>query len=180
MNDQRLIQENKILDTGVKLDARIGLTNTLDLYTGYQFNEVGVSNLEDINNPIYRRFIKKVLRNHALFAEGNYSSKSNKTNLRVGLRANYFEKFNRFILEPRLAFNQQFLDHFSFELLGEMKSQTTTQVIDLQNDFLGVKKGDGYWLMKMTFPLLRAGSFLSACVTRKGVFYLVWIPILNK
>jgi len=140
LNDQRLIQENKILDTGVKLDARIGLTNTLDLFTGYQFNEVGVSNLEDINNPIYRRFIKKVLINHAIFAEGNYSSKSNNTNLTVGLRANYFEKFNRFILEPRLAFNQQFLDHFSFEVLGEMKSQTTTQVIDLQNDFLGVEK----------------------------------------
>ena len=140
LNDQRLIQENKILDTGLKLDARIALSNTLDLFTGYQLFEVGITNLVDINNPTYRRLIKRVLRSHAAFAEGNYSSGSGNTNLRLGLRANYFEKFNRFILEPRLAFNQRFFDHFSFEVLGEMKSQTTTQVIDLQNDFLGVEK----------------------------------------
>ncbi|MCK5704529.1 MAG: TonB-dependent receptor plug domain-containing protein, partial [Cyclobacteriaceae bacterium] len=140
LNDQRLIQENKILDTGLKLDARIALSNTLDLFTGYQLFEVGITNLVDINNPTYRRLIKRVLRSHAAFAEGNYSSGSGNTNLRLGLRANYFEKFNLFILEPRLAFNQRFLGHFSFEVLGEMKSQTTTQVIDLQNDFLGVEK----------------------------------------
>lgn len=140
LNDQRLIQENELVDTGIKIDARFALSNTLDLYTGYQFFEIGISNLEDINNPIYRRLIKRVLRSHAAFAEGNFSSKSGNTNLRLGLRANYYEKFNRFIFEPRMAFNQRFLDYFSIELLGEMKSQSTTQVIDLQNDFLGVEK----------------------------------------
>ncbi len=140
LNDQRLIQENKILDIGLKLDARLALTNTFDLLTGYQFFEVGISNLEEINNPDYRRYIKKVIRSHAFFTEGNYSSKSNDTNIRMGLRGNYFEKFDRFIFEPRLAFSQRFLEHFSIEVLAEIKSQTTTQVIDLQNDFLGVEK----------------------------------------
>jgi len=140
LNDQRLIQENKVLDTGLKLDARIGISNTFDLLTGYQFSEVGITNLEDVNNPVYRKLIKEVLQTHAMFAEGNYTSKSNNTNLRVGVRANYFQKFDRFIFEPRLAFSQRFLRHFYFEVLGEMKSQTTTQVIDLQNDFLGVEK----------------------------------------
>ncbi|MCK5368539.1 MAG: TonB-dependent receptor plug domain-containing protein, partial [Cyclobacteriaceae bacterium] len=140
LNDQRLIQENKVLDTGIKLDARLDLSSAFDLLTGYQFYEIGVSNLVDINNPVYRRLIKKVLRNHALFAEGNYSSVSGNTHLRIGLRANYFEKYNQLIIEPRLAFTQRFLNNFSVEILGEMKSQSTTQVIDLQNDFLGVEK----------------------------------------
>jgi len=139
-NDQRLIQENEVLDLGIKLDARIALSRTFDLLTGYQFFEVGIGNLEDINNPTFRRYIKRVVRSHALFAEGNFTSKSGETNLRIGVRANYYEKFNRFIPEPRLAFNQKFLNHFSMEILGEMKSQTTGQVIDLQNDFLGVEK----------------------------------------
>ena len=140
LNNQRLIQENKVLETSIKLESRIALTNTLDLLVGYQFIETGVTNLEDINNPVYRRYIKKVLRSHAIFAEGNYSSPSQSSNLRFGLRTNYYEKFNKWIFEPRLAFNQKILKHLSFEVLGEMKNQTATQVIDLQNDFLGVEK----------------------------------------
>jgi hypothetical protein len=140
LKDQRLIQENRVVDTGLKLDARIALHNTFDLYTGYQFYETGVSNLVDINNPLYRRLVKKVLRSHAIFAEGNYSSISGNTNLRVGLRANYFEKYGTFLPEPRLAFTQRFHKTFCVEILGEIKSQATTQIIDLQNDFLGVEK----------------------------------------
>ena len=41
--------------------------------------------------------------------------------------------------EPRLSFSQRFLNNFRFEVLGEFKSQTTTQIIDLQNDFLGIE-----------------------------------------
>ena len=140
LKDQRLIQENRVVDTGLKLDTRIALSHTFDLYSGYQFYETGVSNLVDINNPVYRRLIKKVLRNHALFTEGNYSSNSRHTNFRLGLRVNYFEKYDKMLFEPRFAITQRFKKNFYVELLGEIKSQTTTQVIDLQNDFLGVEK----------------------------------------
>ena len=44
------------------------------------------------------------------------------------------------LFEPRFAITQRFKKNFYVELLGEIKSQTTTQVIDLQNDFLGVEK----------------------------------------
>lgn len=162
LNDQRLIQENKVLDTNLKLDARLVLSNTIDLLTGYQFNEVGVTNLEDINNPVFRRLIKKVIRSHAVFAEGNYSSSSNNTNIRAGVRANYFEKFDRIIIEPRLAFNQRFLKYFTFEVLGEMKSQTTTQVIDLQNDFLGVEKRRWVLANEEDIPIVESRQLSSA------------------
>ncbi len=170
LNDQRLIQENKILDTGLKLDARVALNNTLDLFTGYQLSEVGITNLVDINNPIYRRLIKKVLRTHAVFAEGNYSSVSGNTNLRLGLRGNYYEKFNRIILEPRLAFNQKFLNHFSFEVLGEMKSQTTTQVIDLQNDFLGVEKRRWVLANEEDIPIVESKQISAGLRYQQGNF----------
>ena len=137
-NNQRLEQENEVLDTGIKGDAGYRLSDKLDLSFGYQFTETGVSNLEDINNPPYRRLIKKVLRSHAGYSEINYAHRG--TSLRVGMRANYIEKFRRWLPEPRLAFSQSFLKNFTLEVLGEFKNQTTTQIIDLQTDFLGVEK----------------------------------------
>ncbi len=47
---------------------------------------------------------------------------------------------NLSIIEPRLAFSQKLSNHFTLDILGEFKSQTATQIIDLQNDFLGVEK----------------------------------------
>ena len=139
-NNQRLIQENEVLDTGLKLNAWLDLSNNINLSAGYQFFEVGISNLEDINNPTFRRLIKNVVRTHAVFAEGNYTTDSNSTNIRAGVRANYIQKVDEMIIEPRFAFNQRFLDFFSLEILGEMKNQTTTQIIDFQTDFLGIEK----------------------------------------
>ncbi|NNL80853.1 MAG: TonB-dependent receptor plug domain-containing protein [Flavobacteriaceae bacterium] len=140
INDQRLIQENEVYDGGLKLHAYYDLDSNLKYFGGYQFYEVGISNLEDVNNPPFRRFVKEVIRSHALFNEVKFNSNSGNTALRIGLRTNYIEKFSEFYVEPRLSFNQRFLDHFRLEILGEIKSQTTSQIIDLQNDFLGVEK----------------------------------------
>jgi outer membrane cobalamin receptor len=140
LNDQRLIQENEVLEKGLKVDARFALSNRMDFFGGYQLSETGVGNLVDINNPVYRRYIKKVLLSHAFFTEANYSSGSGNTKLRGGLRINYLPKFDRWLVQPRLAVNQQFLNYYSIEILGEFKSQTTAQIIDLQNEFLGVEK----------------------------------------
>jgi hypothetical protein len=178
-NDQRLIQENEVMDTGLKLDARFALSSKMDIYGGYQFFEVGISNLEDINNPTFRRLIKRVLRSHAAFAEANYSSKSNDTNLRIGLRGNYFEKFNRFIPEPRMAFNQKFLTHFSFEVLGEMKSQSATQVIDFQNDFLGVEKRRWVLANEDDIPIATSKQLSAGLRYQQGGF-LISVDGYNK
>jgi len=139
-NDQRLIQENEVLEKGLKLDTRYLFSKNLDFFGGYQLIETGIGNLVEINNPLFRRYIKRVLLSHSLFAEANYISNSGNTSLRGGIRINYFQKFYEWTVEPRIAFNQKFLKHFSLEVLGEFKSQTAAQIIDLQNDFLGVEK----------------------------------------
>ncbi len=158
LKDQRLLQENEVLESGIKTDVRLGLSGTLDLYSGYHFNETGISNLDDINNPLYRRLIKKVLRTHDVFSELNLTSMSGDTHLRAGLRLNYFEKFNKTRLEPRLAFNQRFMKNFSFEVLGEMKSQATAQIIDLPQDFLGVEKRRWYLADDEDVPIVRSSQ----------------------
>lgn len=154
LNDQRLIQENKVLDTGLKLDTRFSLTDNIDLFCGYQFFEVGVSNLEDINDPPFRRSIKKVVRSHAAFLEANLTL--DQTNIRFGVRNNYFPGFQKLVIEPRLTFTQNFLEYFSLEILGEMKNQSMTQIIDLQSDFLGVEKRRWVLSNDADIPLIRS------------------------
>ena len=156
LNAQRLIQENEIYDGGLKLHVKYKLEDQIGYFGGYQFSEVGISNLEDVDNPMYRRYIKEVLRTHSLFNEIKFLSKSKKTSARIGLRTNYIEKFSEFNFEPRLSFSQKFLDGFRVELLGEIKTQSASQVIDLQNDFLGVEKRRWILANNKDIPLIKS------------------------
>ncbi len=140
LNNQRLIQENEVYDGSAKLDINYEANLNFHFNGGYQFTETGISNLEDVNNPTFRSYIKEVVRTHSVYAESQYLSNDAKTRLNLGGRLNYFGKFDMLLAEPRLSFSQRFLNFFRFEVLGEFKSQTTQQIIDLQNDFLGIEK----------------------------------------
>ncbi len=139
LNDQRLLQENEVLENGFKLNNLLKLRPNINLTTGYQFNETGVSNLRDVNNPTFRNFTKEVIRTNSLFSEIEFKSKDNNTHLNFGMRLNHFDKFDEYLIEPRLSINHRFNNHFTLEALGELKSQVTSQIIESQNDFLGIE-----------------------------------------
>ena len=140
LNNQRLIQNNEVIDGALKLDSKWHIKENTYLNIGYQFSEVGISNLEDVNNPVFRSYIKEVIRSHATYAESKWVSNNLNSHLKAGVRFNYIPKFDALWLEPRLSFSQRFANYFRLELLGEFKSQTSSQIIDLQNDFLGIEK----------------------------------------
>ena len=156
LNGQNFTQKNEILDAGFKIDSRINLNNNFELYSGYQFNEIGATNIDDLNNPDIRRTIKEVIRSHAIFAEGSFDSNTGNTNARLGVRANYFGKFNEVIIEPRFTFSHTLTDRFSIELLGEFKNQTVTQVTDFQTDFLGIEKRRWVLSNDADVPIIRS------------------------
>ncbi|MFH4967098.1 TonB-dependent receptor plug domain-containing protein [Gaetbulibacter sp. M240] len=139
LNNQRLIQENEIYDGAFKFDLNYNPNEQFEINAGYQFNEVGISNFEDVNNPRFRSYIKNVVRTHAVYGEFDYTSYDLQTKLIAGTRLNYISKFDMVLVEPRLTFSQRFLNYLRFEAQGEFKSQTTSQIIDLQNDFLGIE-----------------------------------------
>ncbi|MFC4633558.1 TonB-dependent receptor plug domain-containing protein [Dokdonia ponticola] len=156
LNNQRLNQKNEVLDTGIKLNTNYKINNDINWMNGYQFFEVGVVNLEDIDNPPFRSNIKEVLRSHALYSEVRLTTKSKKTELKTGMRANYFRKFDKVLMEPRISFSQEFLSDFKVEVLGELKSQTTSQIIDRQNDFIGVESRRWVLANDSTIPIIRS------------------------
>ncbi|GAA4239181.1 TonB-dependent receptor [Postechiella marina] len=135
--DQRLIQANEVLETSIKLKTTFKVSNTINVLNGYQFSEIGILNATDVSAPSYDKTKKEVLLNHALFGEIEFNK--NNTYLRVGGRGNYFQKFNKLIIEPRLNFRQKVFNRYAIKLQGEFKNQSATQIIDFQDDFLGVE-----------------------------------------
>ena len=139
-DSQRFLQENIVSETSVKLKVNYKLSNRLQLLNGYHFVETEVTNLDDVDNPLFRFLVSEVVRTHGVFSQFGYKTLNNKTNLNLGLRYNYIKKFSKSIWEPRLSFNHHFFKHFTLEILGEYKHQNTSQVINFQNDFLGIEK----------------------------------------
>ncbi len=135
--DQRLTQANEVLETGIKFKTVYKVNNAFKLLNGYQFSEIGILYQTTVSAPSYDRTKKDVLLNHALFSEIEYSK--NNLYLRLGIRGNYFQKFSKFIFEPRLNFRKKLSNQFAIKLQGEFKNQSANQKIDFQDDFLGVE-----------------------------------------
>jgi hypothetical protein len=140
LQQQRLLQENKVSETAILVNTWLKYNDEITIMNGYQFKETGVTNLTDVDNPIFRQLVREVLRSHAIFSQINFRSYSKKTGIKAGIRYNYIEKFKRHIIEPRLSFNYRLTNHLKIEVLGEFKHQTTSQIINFQNDFLGIEK----------------------------------------
>ncbi|MGB6269800.1 MAG: TonB-dependent receptor [Olleya sp.] len=156
VNNQRLIQENKVINNGLKLDGTYRINTSLSLLGGFQLDEVGISNSEEVNTPFFSRNVKRVLSTYSSFVESTFNSKSKNTIAKLGIRHNYFRKFNITLFEPRLYIRQRVFKYFTAELSAEYKSQSTSQIIDLQNDFLGVEKRRWVLANNNTIPIIKS------------------------
>ncbi len=136
--NQSLTQENQVQEWGFKIKNNFKFNEELNFYGGYQLNETGILNFENLNFPLFRRSVKEALFTNSIFS-GLEFKPSSKTYLNIGARINHVTKFNQVLFEPRLNLSHRFLNHFIFEFQAEIKSQTTSQVIDQQSDFLGVE-----------------------------------------
>ncbi|MDR6301309.1 TonB-dependent receptor plug domain-containing protein [Mesonia maritima] len=154
--EQRVLQENNIAEVGLKLNSLLNFNKYFQFQNGYEFIGTNVTDTENLTNPVISDEDKEKLNTHALFTSIKYRSDNKQTRVEAGARINYFDKFNLFLAEPRISFNQQFLDFFTLEILGELKSQTTTQVIDFQTDFLGIEKRRWQLANQQDIPILKS------------------------
>lgn len=161
LNNQRQNQENKVSDLGLKINATNHVDDHLKLHVGYQFNEVIISNFEEVDFPDFTSFVKEVNRTHSIYGEAEFTSADKNTYARIGIRTNYIEKFSEFFTEPRLSVSHKLSNNFRLEFLAEFKSQSTSQIIDLQNDFLGIEKRRWILSNNEDIPLIKStqGAF---------------------
>lgn len=140
LQQQRLLQENKVSETSVLINTLYKYSPQLSFTNGYQFVETGITNLTEVDDPVIVDLRTRVLREHALFSQLNYLSESKKMSVKAGVRYSYISDFQKHLIEPRLVFNYRFLTDFNLEIAGELKHQTSSQIINFQNDFLGIEK----------------------------------------
>ncbi|MDX1327384.1 MAG: TonB-dependent receptor [Arenibacter sp.] len=143
---QQLFQNNQVLENSIKLNTNYQLGNTLNWLNGYQLNETGITNRTVVTQPAYRSNIKSVILTHSFFSELTYRSPNNKWFARGGARLNYinnlktFDTFDALLVEPRINLNYAITRDLKVEALAEIKSQTSNQIIDLEQNFLGIEK----------------------------------------
>jgi hypothetical protein len=140
LQEQRFLQENVVSETGVRAVVKNKIYENFEWRNGYHFVETKITNLDDVDDPIFRRLKSEVLRTHGIFSEIDWSTPNTNTSVNAGIRFNYLDKFQKQLWEPRLSINQKFLQWFNVEVLGEFKHQNTSQVINFQSDFLGLEK----------------------------------------
>ncbi|WP_299121849.1 TonB-dependent receptor [uncultured Winogradskyella sp.] len=137
--DQLFLQENVVSETNIKVD-NLYQKELWKFNLGYNFIETEIINLNDIDLPRFVRRDEEIIRSHAVFGQAWYTNENNDFSIRGGIRANYLPKFEKYIIEPRLSIRKALNDYFEIEALGEFKHQTTSQIVNFQNDFLGIEK----------------------------------------
>ncbi len=140
---QLLFQNNRVLETAIKLNTNYTINDNVVWNNGYQYIETGIINTTNLTQPPFNSDVKGVIRIHAPFTEIGYSTIDNKFIGKTGFRLNYIENlgtFSKIIVEPRLNLNFGLANHLRAEILGEFKSQTTNQIVDLEQNFLGIEK----------------------------------------
>ncbi|WP_075340920.1 TonB-dependent receptor plug domain-containing protein [Tenacibaculum agarivorans] len=155
VNSENLTQENEVIDIGFKLDTSVKISPKTNLSTGYQYSQTGISNSDQTNlvnsDLLFLGLVKQVLNTHTLYSQVNYSHSD--FYFKAGVRANYYEKLSRLYIEPRLSLNYKFNDSFSFEINSSLKSQATSQIVDLDDDFLGIEKER--WVLAGNNPITK-------------------------
>ena len=159
LNSQVLEQENTILDAGLKLSNITAVEPGVWVKYGYQYNELSIKNRDMVNTPDYSRTEKNILRTHALIGELQYDPEDEKFYTLFGLRANYLEQFSMMLLEPRVQLNYTFNNRWKIEVLTEVKSQSTSQLAEVQQDFLGVEKRRWVLANDEDIPVQRSKQF---------------------
>lgn len=144
VNGQQIFsQGNTVVEKAFRLHTNLKLKNDLNWLNGYQLTETKITNDTDVTQPTFTSTVADIVKTHSLFSELNYISKNEKLHLIGGARLNYYDNpdtFTELVIEPRLNINYAFTRELKAILLGEFKSQTTNQIIDLEQNFLGIEK----------------------------------------
>lgn len=153
-SDQLQTQFNNVLETEIKLDSKYEFSDVFHFKNGLVFNEIGIRNTTTVNAPTFSTTVKDVLIKTALYSEIEYQK--NKTYARFGVRANYFNAFKKYVVEPRINIRQKIDNNFSLKLEGEYKNQTTAQKIDFEENFLGIEKRRWILADNINTPIIKS------------------------
>ncbi|MCK0160593.1 carboxypeptidase-like regulatory domain-containing protein [Allomuricauda sp. F6463D] len=172
---QQLFQNNQVTENALKVHTNYIWNEAFSWSNGYQYIETGITNATIINEPNFNSEIKGVIRTHAPYTQFNYNAPGNKFNVKIGTRFNFVENlntFNKVLIEPRINLNFKLANYVRAEILGESKSQTTNQVIDLEQNFLGIEKRRWTLSNNNSLPVTTSKQVSTGINYEKNSFYV--------
>ena len=92
------------------------------------------------NNFITEASLNLVQISNVYSAFGAYTYFKNRWKIYAGLKNMYYERDEELSLEPRLSVSYKLNKNFDVTFKGELKSQNFKQIIDLDQNFLGIEK----------------------------------------
>lgn len=138
-------QENIVIDRSAKIENNHKISSKFDFNNGYQLNSLQIENIVEDKKLSVTNYSKEKLTIHSVIAEGKFRDSISKINIIAGVRANYLQQFSKILIEPRFQFNYDPSASVNINLLGEIKSQNTFQIIEYHNDYFGIEKRR--WIM---------------------------------
>lgn len=106
--------------------------------SGFDFDGAIVSN--QFNNKVTSASLNLVQVGNTYAGFNDFSFKDKKWSIYTGIRHVYYQRDDQFQLEPRFNVTYRFNDFYELSLRGEKKSQNLKQIIDLDQNFLGIEK----------------------------------------
>lgn len=143
LNNQTLFQNNDVLERKLAVQLVYEISNQSRILAGYDFIETGIANLTDVSQPPFSSRIKGVVFSEGVHGEWHFSSPSPRFTGRIGLRLSAYENvdtFSKVLVEPRVSARFQLTKDLHLQVMGESKSQVTQQILDLEQNFLGIEK----------------------------------------
>ncbi|WP_435579066.1 TonB-dependent receptor [Gilvibacter sp.] len=134
---------------------------------GYEFIETGVTNSDQTTTPEFRRRVKEVLVGHHLYNQLDWNPFNGKTQINAGVRLTHYPKINEYRFEPRLNLHQKLGAGFALEFHGELKSQSISQAVAFQNEFLGVENRRWIQANGNEIPLITSEQWSTGLVWNK-------------
>ena len=132
-------QGNEVISFATKARLFYKPNTILQWEAGYEFMETGVTNSDLTTSPEFRREVKEVLVGHHLYNQLSWNPFNGRTQINAGVRLTHYPKINEYRFEPRFNLHQKLGSGFALEFHGEFKSQSISQAIAFQNEFLGVE-----------------------------------------
>lgn len=164
-DDVSITKRNNIKEFGASFETDWSLDKKWIFSNGYQFfsNQVSYTLADD-------NFVEddnQKSPTHALYTQINFKEPE-QWYLDIGLRGNYYQRFDAFFLEPRVYLERIFGEHFRVKASGEIKNQAISQIIEfatldfgLENQIWALSSEDGQ-------PLLRSDQLTAGFLFNKG------------
>lgn len=114
------------------------INNQHRIKAGFDFQGSVVFN--NFNNAVTEAFLNLGQVSNVYSGFGAYTFNKNKWRIYSGLKGVYYQRDHALTIEPRVNIKYKINKNFDAVVKGEVKSQNFKQIIDLDQNFLGIEK----------------------------------------